>query len=75
MTFITNSNTTAKPNIGKIISLQKPPSVIPSGRSYLLVLSKCGGSPLPMQHLHNAAWFNINLPLDPQLKATAWKQN
>lgn len=59
----------------KLISLQKPPRAITSGTSYLLVLSKYRGSPLPKQHLHRAAWFNINMPLDPQLKATAWRQN
>lgn len=59
----------------KRISLQKPPWVIPSGRSYLSLLRENRGSPLPQWHLRHAVWFNINLLLGPQLKATAGKQN
>lgn len=59
----------------KRISLQKPPGVITSGKSYLSLLSEYRGAPLPPRHLYPTAWFNINLPLGPQLKATAGKQN
>lgn len=44
-------------------------------KSFLSVLSKYRGVPLPQWHLHHAAGFNINLPLGPQLNATAGKQN
>lgn len=59
----------------KMISLQKPPREITLGKSFLSVLSKHRGVLRPQWHLHHAAGFSINLPLGPQLKATAGKQN
>lgn len=60
---------------GKTISFLKLPRVITLGRNYISVLSKYRGTPLTQRQLYHAVWFNINLPLGPQLKATAGKQN